>query len=149
VALAPADQQKLARLLGMLGSSHDGEALTAARLAQRLLATANVTWVELIAVPAAPTPAEIDLARVEQLERDAYERGRKAGLAERQEQPSSYPAWADHCLQQCARLLTPWESQFLGNFIAQRWAAPTPKQHAVFVRIAARCGVPLPPEAPP
>jgi hypothetical protein len=149
MALAPADQQKLARLLGMLGSSADGEALNAARLAQRLITAANVTWAELVAAPAAPTPAEIDLHRIELLERDAFERGRQAGLAERQEQPRSFPAWADHCLHQCTRLLTAWETKFLDDFIAKRWSTPTPKQRLVFERISARCGLPLPLEATP
>jgi hypothetical protein len=149
MALAPAEQQKLARLLGMLGSDHDGEALNAARLAQRLVTAANLTWAELVAAPAALTPAEVDLRRVEQLERDAFERGRKAGLAEQQEVPRSFPAWADHCLHQCPRLLTTWETTFLTDFVAKRWSVPTPKQRLVLERISVRCGVPLPPGAAP
>jgi hypothetical protein len=148
MALAPPEQQRLARLLGMLGSAHDGEVLNAARLAQRLLATANMTWTELVATPPALTPAEIDLARIAQLEADAFERGRRAGLAEQTQGFTSWPLLADHCLHQCGRLLTPWETGFLADFIARRWTVPTAKQHPIFARIAARCGVPLPADRP-
>lgn len=42
------DRRKLGRLLGMLGSQHDGEALTAARLAEALRCSAGVTWGEIV-----------------------------------------------------------------------------------------------------
>jgi hypothetical protein len=41
-AMAPADRERLARLLGMIGSAHDGEALNAARLADRLIRDRDV-----------------------------------------------------------------------------------------------------------
>jgi hypothetical protein len=40
---------RLARLLGMLGSDHDGEALNAARMADRLVREAGVTWFDVTA----------------------------------------------------------------------------------------------------
>jgi len=54
--LLDADQGKrLANLLGMMGSSHDGEALNAARLADRLVRARGLTWHEVInALAAAP-----------------------------------------------------------------------------------------------
>src|SRR6516164_256598 len=38
------DRERLARLLGMLGSAHDGEVVNAGRLAVRLLKSAGLTW---------------------------------------------------------------------------------------------------------
>jgi len=39
---------KLAKLLGMVGSSADGEALNAARLADRMVRQAGATWFDLL-----------------------------------------------------------------------------------------------------
>ena len=49
------DRGRLAKLLGMLGSRHDGEALAAARQAERLRADAGLTWPEIL-VPRLPPP---------------------------------------------------------------------------------------------
>jgi len=38
------DRERLAMILGMMGSAHDGEALNAARLAARMLKEAELTW---------------------------------------------------------------------------------------------------------
>jgi hypothetical protein len=42
------DRARLARVLGMLGSRHDGEVLSAARLAEVQRARAGVSWAELL-----------------------------------------------------------------------------------------------------
>ena len=61
-AVLPAEiADRLIKLLGMLGSAHDGEALTAARLADRLVRDQlKLTWGEVIPSPAtrscAPEP---------------------------------------------------------------------------------------------
>src|SRR5437660_419876 len=52
---ATLDRGRLAKLLGMLGSSHDGEALAAARQAERLRAEAGLTWTEIV-IPRLPAP---------------------------------------------------------------------------------------------
>ena len=49
------DRERLARVLGMLGSAHDGEALAAARRAERLRAEAGVTWLDIL-MPVLPPP---------------------------------------------------------------------------------------------
>jgi hypothetical protein len=49
------DRDRLAKLLGMMGSTHDGEALAAARQAERLRAEAGLTWPEII-IPALSPP---------------------------------------------------------------------------------------------
>lgn len=43
-----ADRQKIAKLLGMLGSAHEGEVITAARKAHKLVHKRGATWCEVI-----------------------------------------------------------------------------------------------------
>ena len=43
------DLDRLAKLLGMVGSVHDGEALTAARMADKLVRDAGMTWSQVVA----------------------------------------------------------------------------------------------------
>jgi len=42
------DRDRLARVLGMLGSAHDGEIIAAARQAERLRADAGLTWTDIV-----------------------------------------------------------------------------------------------------
>jgi len=49
------DRERLARVLGMLGPAHDGEALAAARQAERLRSEARLTWLDIL-IPALPQP---------------------------------------------------------------------------------------------
>jgi hypothetical protein len=44
-------RDRLARLMGMVGSMHDGEALNAARLADKLVRSCGLTWAEVFAPP--------------------------------------------------------------------------------------------------
>jgi hypothetical protein len=48
------DREQLARVLGMLGSDHDGEVAAAGRQAERLRRQAEMTWHEILSPPAAP-----------------------------------------------------------------------------------------------
>jgi len=43
--------ERLAKLLGMIGSAHDGEALNAARLADKVVREAGLTWMEILGKP--------------------------------------------------------------------------------------------------
>jgi hypothetical protein len=45
---APLDRQRLAKLLGLLGSDHDGEVVAAGRTADRLVRGAGVTWRDVV-----------------------------------------------------------------------------------------------------
>ncbi len=49
------DRQRLAALLGMLGSDYAGERDNAARAAQKLARGAGLTWGEILAAPEPPT----------------------------------------------------------------------------------------------
>jgi hypothetical protein len=42
------DYDRFVRVIAMVGSAHDGEALTAARLAERLLHDGGLTWADLL-----------------------------------------------------------------------------------------------------
>ena len=42
------DRQRLARVCGLLGSDHDGEALAAARQAEKIRQKVGLTWAELL-----------------------------------------------------------------------------------------------------
>jgi hypothetical protein len=50
----PVDADRLAKLLGMVGSKHDGEALNAARAADKLVREAGLAWPDVIASSALP-----------------------------------------------------------------------------------------------
>src|SRR5438874_13522160 len=55
VSVTGLDRERLAKLLGMMGSAHDGEVVAAARQAERLRAEAGLTWVDIV-LPALPSP---------------------------------------------------------------------------------------------
>ncbi len=61
------DRRRLVKVLGMLGSRHDGEVLAAARLAQYMLGQAKTTWAELLDVKPGeepePLPQEDDVEK--------------------------------------------------------------------------------------
>jgi hypothetical protein len=50
VLASAVDRAKLAKILGMLGSSQDGEVLNAARMAEDMRQQANLTWEDLLGV---------------------------------------------------------------------------------------------------
>jgi hypothetical protein len=50
------DKRRLVKVLGMLGSRHDGEVLAAARLAQYMLGQAKTSWHELLDVKPGDEP---------------------------------------------------------------------------------------------
>jgi len=64
VSLDPSTLQRLIRLLGMLGSAHDGEVANAGRLADRLIRQHGVTWAQVVLpVLVKPAPPVDDLTR--------------------------------------------------------------------------------------
>jgi hypothetical protein len=83
---------RLSRLLGMLGSAHDGEALNAARLADKLVRGAGLTWHEVLSLPP-PSDPPLD-----------------EGFAD---WPGGWRGAVAHCLRYGDHLLTAWEREFL------------------------------------
>jgi hypothetical protein len=59
------DRERLARVLGMLGSAHDGEIAAAGRMAHAMIRGARITWAEVLN-PA--LPIREPLSRTERLE---------------------------------------------------------------------------------
>ena len=54
---AAVSRDRLAGILGMLGSNHDGEAVAAARAAERLRRELGTTWQDLLVPPSGPAPS--------------------------------------------------------------------------------------------
>jgi hypothetical protein len=90
----------------MLGSSHDGEALAAARQAERLRAEAGLTWPEII-IPRLPAPQRRNGATV----------------------AATVAFVLDH-----ADILTEWERDFARSIRRLRYP-PSPKQIEVLERL--------------
>jgi hypothetical protein len=97
---APLDRERLAKVLGRLGSEHDGEVVAAARHADALVRRAGLRWNQIIGPPLLAA----DHAR--------------SGIA----------AEISHCLrnQHC---LTEWEARFVASLHDQSFAA-SPRQLA-------------------
>jgi hypothetical protein len=108
------DLQRLARVCGPFGSEYDGEALAAARQAEKIRKKLGVTWEELL-VPstreraAAPPPEELTDWR-----------------------------WACHFCLERYRSLTRWELDFVAT-VARYKKAPSAKQMIILQRLVTRC----------
>ena len=116
-ALAEADRDRLAKLLGLLGSAYDGEVANAGRLADKLVRSAGLTWPDVIA-PALPSP-------------DHDRRGDTAADPLR----GNWRAMAAACTK-FQHLIDRWEWQFLSGL--QRFPRLSTKQRAILVRIVTR-----------
>jgi hypothetical protein len=91
---APLPRAKLAAILGLLGSDHDGEVLAAARMAERIRRAAGTTWPDLLAAPD-PSPSRFVHWRVL--------------LSRAQAKPE---------------LLSPWEAGFLASIARRTSTTP-------------------------
>jgi len=118
------DRRRLVQLLGMIGSNHDGEALNAARLADRHMRDHRMSREEIV-LPPQPDCTE------------AYTRGFSDGLRACLEnvKPPPWRKMVRRCLEELD--LTPKERAFLRSL--QRWhGAITPKQEKWLRDIYAR-----------
>jgi hypothetical protein len=113
-ALTPAFADKLVKVLGMLGSDHDGEVAAAGRTAHSMLKAKGLTWSDVI-VPAGPAP---------QQQSRAPRRWRRATS------PSDIAAL---CLQ-WPEVLTDWETDFCRSLVGRRRISA--KQTVVLERLA-------------
>lgn len=142
-----ADKKKhLIKLLGMIGSAHDGEVLNAAKLAQRVLGAEGITWEELLnGVKSNNNNNDYQIGYSTGY-KTGYERGVTDGIGRsmtRVRPPSWYnfvrTVYDDHLDD-----LTEWEQGFVENWVARRWNNPSPKQRAVLERIADKLGIDCP-----
>jgi hypothetical protein len=112
-SLTPTERERLAKLLGMLGSDHEGERANAATIADRMLRERGLTWRDILPdQPAGPTQPP------------ATKRA-----------PRNWRADIE-LLAHATRLLTPWEEQFVASVRRQRRFSK--KQAAIIARLAGR-----------
>lgn len=131
--LAPDKKKLLIKLLGMMGSAHDGEVLAAARKAQALVRECGVTWEDVMQTVYDDLEAVVEKA-FSAGHRDGYEAGKRF-------RPLTWQAFA-HQLK--SEDLSAWEENFVTGFIAKGWGRPTEKQQAVFQRMADKFGLRIP-----
>ena len=68
--ITAADRSTISKLLGMIGSHHDAEALSAARKAAQLVKARGATWTDVLGLTDTPAPDHLIEAR------DLLKRGR-------------------------------------------------------------------------
>ena len=108
------DLQRLARVCGLFGSDHDGEALAATRQAEKIRKKIGLGWAELL-VPsprqksADPPPEDLTDWR-----------------------------WACHFCLERYQWLTSWELDFVAT-VARYAKPPSAKQMIILRRLVARC----------
>ena len=108
------DLRRLARVYGLLGSDHDGEALAAAWQAEKIRKKIGLTWDELLVPPIrqrAADPAPDDLTDWR---------------------------WACHFCLERSRSLTRWKLDFVAT-VARYTKPPSAKQLRILRRLVARC----------
>jgi hypothetical protein len=116
-ALAEVDRDRLAKLLGLLGSAYDGEVANAGRLADKLVRGAGLMWPDIIA-PSLPPPDHdhCDDPGADPLRGD-------------------WRAMAAACTR-FPRLIDKWEADFLSGL--QRFPRLSSKQRTILIRIVMR-----------
>lgn len=137
----PDKRTHLIKLLGMLGSDHEGEVVNAARMAQRLLGSEGMTWVEVLA----PNGHTI-------VDPGSYNAGYAAGYAKalnedrarRHTKIMTWFAFVRELQDEYENNLSEWEQGFVQSFIQRGFARPTPRQRDVFFNIAEKLGIDLP-----
>ena len=134
-------REQLIKLLGMMGSSHDGEILNAARLAQRLIGSLGQTWEEVL--------------NTNGNGRDQWDEGYRAGYAigiaqGRRDSYTTRPTrntWFNFVRtvqEEYYDDLNDWEQGFIDNFVERQLNNPSPKQRNVLEKIADKIGIDCP-----
>jgi len=134
---------RLIRLLGMIGSAHDGEVLNAARAASRYLKEIGMTWEEALTGHGYDESAMQDMAN--QAFQSGYQDGHVAGAAAaRAYRPPNWRGFCTILVDEYWDAMTDWERGFVQSFIERGYGRPTPKQQAVFERMAAALQIQTP-----
>ena len=116
--LDPRSIERLVKLLGMLGSNHDGERAAAALKANALVRDHGLVWSDII-----PTP-------------HADRRPNDARAKNQDDQKVDWRIMRDFCAQR-SHLLRPREQEFIDHIDSWRGAL-TPKQRDWLIAIYAR-----------
>jgi hypothetical protein len=140
------DRQRVARIIAMAGSRHDGEALNAVRTVDGLIREAGLTWEDLVA-PFAQLEVAVEAARVLLEEnislRAELEQQRSSGVEEWREvggpisSISAVAEWVLDLYRQKLCWLSEFETGFLENCTTWVGRLP-PSQQLVFQRIVDR-----------
>lgn len=138
------DRTRLTKLLGMTGSSHDAEALTALRYAQKLMKESRLTWEEALNGNGMLTYQEGFREGRAEGYGEGYARGYREGRRAPRARPASWQAIVREMLDEHADELSDWEQGFLESFRTRGWHTPTDRQRAVIERIADKLGIDLP-----
>jgi hypothetical protein len=117
-SLTPAFADKLVKVLGMLGSAHDGEVAAAGRRAHSMLKAEGLTWVDVIK-PAAP--------KSEQPQQQSYR-------PQRRWRSSTSPSDTAALCLLWPEVLTDWETNFCRSIVGRRRISA--KQTVVLERLA-------------
>lgn len=142
--LPPDQRTRLTKLLGMTGSAHDGEALNALRLAQKLMGEAKVTWEDTLHGNRLLTYQEGFLeGRTAGLE-EGYARGYREGQNAPRARPRGWQGIVREMLEEHADDLNDRETEFLESFRRRGWHTPTERQRAWMASIADKLGVEIP-----
>jgi hypothetical protein len=158
VTLSEEQLRRLARLLNMMGSSHDGEVFNAARAAQRFLGSVGATMWEEVLLHNSSTPGanakwtdEDLVASINKSYQDGYAAARADAKGEALKafaDADSCPAFARLCLTNYKHLLSGWEIDFCEDWaVKPEYARPSDRQIAIFQRLARKVGLTLPAEA--
>lgn len=137
----PDKRTHLIKLLGMLGSDHEGEVLNAARMAQRLIGSEAMTWAEVMGA-----------TNGQYMDPGAYNAGYAAGYAKamsedkarRHTKLMTWFVFVRELRDEYEDNLSEWEQGFVESFIGRGFARPTPRQRTVFENIAEKLGIDLP-----
>jgi hypothetical protein len=145
------DLKKLGRVIAMVGSGHEGEALTALRLADRMLRNAEMRWEDLLS-PAHETEIATEAAAVLLAENTAL----RAELVQLRTTGTAIATWSEvgpaiAAPQRAAEWALDlhrhgrvWLSEFEVRFISTctQWDGRlTPKQAPIFRRVMERIAV--------
>jgi hypothetical protein len=110
--LPPVERKRLSKLLGLLASDYDGEVLSAAKHASKLVQSVGMSWDEIIGESQASSIREAP-------------------------QPTGWRQTVVECLRQADRL-SDWEFSFLSSLSGSSFPRPTQKQQACLDRTAKR-----------
>jgi hypothetical protein len=159
--LSQADHVRRQKLVGMLGSTFDGERLNALSMLQKMADAYKIPIHELLLDSGGTVAASssFDRQRAEQAERAAREAELRAQRAEQAARDAQYgrpaepdpdapklpPEWRDRFLkaQELNRslcFLTSWETNFVADLITRGTRWPSVKQTIVIVRILEKAG---------
>ena len=125
---------RLTKLCGLLGSDHDGERATAARMASNLLRQHRLTWAEVLKPDRAPVRPCPTCAARHAAERHAP---RRAAAGSTRSWRRTLAALAELAVRR-PTLFTDWERAFICNLLDRRTISE--RQREILAELAEKVG---------